>query len=87
MMRREIFIITSPPEEELAEMGLRRELEGVRVVVEALGPEDRAGYASNSIWSVWVLTAINKIDMKLAINLLKRPEVVRIQQFVMLLYL
>lgn len=86
-MRREIFVITSPPEEELSEMGLRRELEGVRVVVEALGLEDRAGYASNPTWTVWVLTAVNKIDMKLAINLLKRPEVVRIQPFAMLPHL
>ena len=46
-MRREIYILTSPSEEKLAELGLREELEGVRVVVEALGPEDRAGYASD----------------------------------------
>lgn len=78
-MRREIFILTSPSEEKLAELGLREELEGVRVVVEALGPEDRAGYASDPTWSVWVLTAVNKIDMKLAVNLLKRPEVVCFQ--------
>lgn len=76
-MRREIFILTSPSEEELGEMGLRRELEGVRVAVEALRPEDRAGYAPDPTWSVWVLTAMNKIDMKLAVNLLRRPEVVR----------
>lgn len=76
-MRREIFVLSSPTEDELRELGLRKEIEGVRVVIEDLKPEDRAGYTSDPLASVWILTAINKIDMKLAGNMMKRPGVVR----------
>lgn len=76
-MRREIFVLSSPDPDELRELGLRKEIEGVRVVIEDLKPEDRVGYTSDPLSSVWILTAINKIDMKLAGNMMKRPGVVR----------
>lgn len=75
-MRRDIFIITSPPREQLADLGLRKMLEEVRVVVEDLDAEDRAEYTDDPSASVWVLTAINKIDLKLAVGMLRRPDVV-----------
>ncbi|KAF8311154.1 hypothetical protein DL93DRAFT_1502849 [Clavulina sp. PMI_390] len=76
LMRRETFIITSPTPEDLRDLDLRREIEGVRVVVEELKGEERTAFTSDPVSSVWVLTAINKIDMRLAINMLKRPGVI-----------